>query len=139
MELGPLENIKSDSQAEKSSEEGQEYISPTYTPSYAPPVLSDEDSESESEKEEDLDLRQVNWIRRTKLRTDGIRTHVYYYEDSKNIRLRSLNDVQKYCTENNIKFEPELFNFKGDYKYNGLVKSPGSESPSFASAANTQA
>ena len=101
--------------------------------------MSDEDSESESEKGEDLDLRQVNWIRRTKLRTDGTRTDVYYYEDGKNIRLRSLNDVQKYCTENNIKFEPELFNFKGDYKYNGLVKSPGSESPSFASTSNTQA
>ena len=89
MELGPLENIKSDSQAEKSSEEGQEYISPTYTLCYAPPVLSDEDSESESEKEEDLGLRQVNWIRRTILRTNGTRTDVYYYEDGKKCQTKT--------------------------------------------------
>ena len=52
-------------------------------------------SKSESEKGEDLGLKQVNWIRRTKLRTDGTRTDVYYYEDSNNVRLRFLNDVQK--------------------------------------------
>ena len=54
--LGQLENVKSNSQAEASSEEGREDISPTYTPSYTPPALSDEDSELESENGEDLGL-----------------------------------------------------------------------------------
>ena len=38
-------------------------------------------------------MRQVNWIRRTKLQTDGTRTDVFYYEDGKNITLRSLNGM----------------------------------------------
>ena len=73
------------------------------------------------------------------MRTDDTRTNVYYYEDSKNIRLRSLNDFKRYYTENSIKFEQEFFNFRVDYKCDRLVKNSSVESQNFDSSSNIQA
>lgn len=63
----------------------------------------------------------VDWIRKPVTRGDGSRTDVYYFENGKTERLRSLNEVQKYCSRNNVKFRPELFDFRGSNKLKGVI------------------
>lgn len=47
---------------------------------------------------------------------------MYYYEQRKNERLRSLQDVKKYCINKEINFKQYLFSFKGVDKYEGVVQ-----------------
>lgn len=58
----------------------------------------------------------------TKRAAAGGGTEVYYYEDGKNQRLKSLKDASQYCLKNNIEFEPELFNYQGSDNYEGIVR-----------------
>lgn len=91
---------------------------------------SDVDSESDgSQPSTDRDLipalRQVSWTRKAVPRKDLSRTDIYYYEEGKTHRLRSLNEVKTYCEKNNIIFEPSLFNFSGSNTYEGLIGPSG--------------
>ena len=82
-----------------------------------------DDEGSDSDEKDPLNLKTVNWLRKTKLRPDGSRNDAYYYEEGKAKRLRSLDDIEGYCKKNNIVFEPSLFDFKGGNNFNGLVSS----------------
>lgn len=57
------------------------------------------------------DYSGVNWIREVVPRKDGSRNDIYYRIPDKPVKLRSFNDVEKYCNQNNIKFEKSNFNF----------------------------
>lgn len=65
--------------------------------------------------------RVVNWVRKPVTRGDGSRTDIYYFESGKTQRLRSLNDIQKYCSRNNVDFKPELFDFRGSNRFKGTI------------------
>lgn len=84
-------------------------------------------SSSEETPVSDKEPRIVSWVRKPKTRPDGNRTDIFYYEEGKDQttknRLRSLNDVTKYCQANNIRLTPELFDFSGKNLYKGLVRS----------------
>lgn len=92
---------------------------------------TDESHESDSDVEstdEDVEAtpttkRHTTWIRKLVPRPDGSRIDVYYYEKDKSQRLRSIPDVMRYCKENNIHYEPNLFNFKQKYSFEGEVSS----------------
>lgn len=87
-----------------------------------PPSPKHLDYSSENDKK--VELRKAEWFRgiKTKRAAAGGGTEVYYYEDGKNQRLKSLKDVSQYCLKNNIEFEPELFNFQGSDNYEGIVR-----------------
>lgn len=81
-------------------------------------------SEDESEEEESGDsegLRETSWRRTAIPRSDGSRTDVYYYESGKGKRLRSINEVEKYCQEQNLVFHRENFDFSGKNHFEGEV------------------
>lgn len=116
-------------------------------PRYEPPITTVESgtstddrecSESETEDtgvpttsdESGNQSRKVSWVRAPVERSDGSRTDIYYYEEGKTQRLRSYNDVQSYCKENRIEYNPDLFNFSGKNKFAGRVDQ-------FDAAANT--
>ncbi|GBN38138.1 hypothetical protein AVEN_182835-1 [Araneus ventricosus] len=90
-------------------------------------IVPDEiDRESKSSDESDSESKLfsekvVNWIRKPVPRTDGKRTEIYYYEEGKKQRLRSLKEVKDYCSENKLKFQPDIFNFKATDTYSGIV------------------
>lgn len=112
---------------ESSESEYKEEDQPKYTiyPHYKPPESSSEEESAETSEGsiETTPLRTVTWIRKAKTRPDRSRTDIYYYEQGKNQRLRSQNDVKKYCQENGIEFVPPLFCFKGSNKYEGVAQS----------------
>lgn len=69
-------------------------------------------------------LRDVSWFRKPATRRTGNRVDIYYYEQGKTQRLRSLADVQKYCKDQGIKFHADLFDFSGSNPYRGIVPIP---------------
>ncbi|GFY60698.1 uncharacterized protein TNIN_65981 [Trichonephila inaurata madagascariensis] len=69
---------------------------------------------SESQTGETHTLRpcaSIPWIRKPVERKDRSRTDIYYFAEGSNVRLRSFNEVQKYCKDNNIDYDQNLFNF----------------------------
>ncbi|GFT08911.1 synembryn-A [Trichonephila clavipes] len=46
---------------------------------------------------------------------------IYYFVEGSNVRLRSLNEVQKYCRDKNIDYDQNLFNFIGKNSSSGKV------------------
>jgi hypothetical protein len=120
--LGPSSNSLNQSQIETGCEDEKEV---QYGPSYPLTRTSSEETDEENTSDgqsDDIPLRKVNWERVTKRRTDNSRNDIYYYEQNKTKRLRSLNDIQKYCTDNHINFEPSIFDFQGSNTYSGLVQ-----------------
>ncbi|GFY79606.1 retrovirus-related Pol polyprotein from transposon TNT 1-94 [Trichonephila inaurata madagascariensis] len=63
----------------------------------------------------------IPWIRKPVERKDRSRTDIYYFVEGSNVRLRSFNKVQKYCKDNNIGYEQNLFNFSGKNSSSGKV------------------
>ncbi|GFR20428.1 hypothetical protein TNCT_501301 [Trichonephila clavata] len=63
----------------------------------------------------------IPWIRKPVERKDKSRTDIYYFVESSNARLRSFNEVQKYCKDNNIDYDQNLFNFSGKNSSSGKV------------------
>ena len=48
----------------------------------------------------------INWTRKARkklTRSDNSRTNIYYGIEETNVRLRSFNDLDRYCKSNNIK------------------------------------
>lgn len=62
------------------------------------------------------------WIRKPVPRPDGSRTDIYYFLKGEKERLRSLNDISKYCSRKNLEYDPSIFNFSGTDNYEGIVK-----------------
>ena len=84
-------------------------------------------SSEESDKSEDetglVNLRDTTWRRKVVPRPDGSRNDIYYYDDNNKGRLRSLNEVENYCKKENLRFNPEFFDFSGKNTYEGPVNS----------------
>lgn len=114
-----------------------EKVNPQYTlvPYFEQPESSeDEEEETIIRSSRDViaktPLRTATWIREAKTRRDNTRTDIYYYEQGKTLRLRSPNEVEKYCKKNHIKFEPSIFDFKGKNTYEGIIRDPKASSSS---------
>ncbi|GBM30959.1 Retrovirus-related Pol polyprotein from transposon TNT 1-94 [Araneus ventricosus] len=84
---------------------------------------SDENCKASAESSESNSFSEkgVNWIRKPIPRTDGKRTDIYYYEEGKKQRLRPLKEVEDYCSENKLKFQPDIFNFTATDTYSGII------------------
>ncbi|GFV43657.1 retrovirus-related Pol polyprotein from transposon TNT 1-94 [Trichonephila clavipes] len=63
----------------------------------------------------------IPWISKPVERKDRSRMDIYYFVEGSNIRLRSFNEVQKYCKDNNIDYDQNLFNFSGKNSSSGKV------------------
>lgn len=90
----------------------------------------DQDSDSD---DENLPLNltpceDIAWIRVAVPRKDGSRTDIYYKIEGTNMRLRSPNDVVKYCKSNNINYNGDLFDFSGKNTFSGKISELNSES-----------
>ncbi|GBM31047.1 hypothetical protein AVEN_46485-1 [Araneus ventricosus] len=72
----------------------------------------------------------ANWTRKEYPKTRSKRMHVYYCPPSSKIKLKSVNEVRKYCKENKITFEPEFFFFKATTKYSDTNQSSENDSSS---------
>lgn len=59
---------------------------------------------------EDIDIK--SWTRVEKPRTKSSRIDIFYYPPVGKPRLRSQNDVKKYCKEQNLVYDPTQFLFK---------------------------
>lgn len=70
-------------------------------------------SSSSSSPQQIKTLNEIEWIRKVAPRKRGNRIDVYYFiQGVKGVRLRSDNDAIKYCKSNNIKYDPNFFDFK---------------------------
>lgn len=78
-------------------------------------------------------LREVTWIRKIVPRKKGTRVDVYYYEEGKTERLRTIKEIRQYCMKHQIKFEPYLFSFKSSNTYEGIVRNSTDSSSSCSS------
>ncbi|GFY47285.1 retrovirus-related Pol polyprotein from transposon TNT 1-94 [Trichonephila inaurata madagascariensis] len=63
----------------------------------------------------------IPWIRKPVEWKDRSRTDIYYFVEGGNVRLRSFNEIQKYCKDNNIDYDQNLFNFSGKSSSSGKV------------------
>ncbi|GFW22180.1 retrovirus-related Pol polyprotein from transposon TNT 1-94 [Trichonephila clavipes] len=54
-------------------------------------------------------------------RADGSRNDIYFYEVGKSQRLRSCNEIKKYCKDRNLEFDENIFSFKGKDTFEGIV------------------
>ncbi|GFV57897.1 retrovirus-related Pol polyprotein from transposon TNT 1-94 [Trichonephila clavipes] len=55
---------------------------------------------------------EVKWIRNIGRKVTG--SNVYYSIEGKATRLKSFNEIERYCKRHNIKYDPSLFNFRKD-------------------------
>lgn len=64
---------------------------------------------------------ETTWTRKVVTRPDKSRNDIYYYDDNRKGRMRSIIDVEKHCKAANLKFDPSLFDFSGSNLYQGPV------------------
>ncbi|GFY09765.1 retrovirus-related Pol polyprotein from transposon RE1 [Trichonephila clavipes] len=55
---------------------------------------------------------EVKWIRNIGRKVTG--SNVYYSIEGEATRLKSFNEIERYCKRNNIEYDPSLFNFRKD-------------------------
>jgi hypothetical protein len=128
--LGPTADSARWHPIDSSDESDDDYIeeSRVHTPKDFYASSSDEEESDDTDSSQDIDtvvpapsLKKVRWIRQRKPRKESPRCDIYYYEEGKSQRLRSHQDIEKYCDNNEIEFNPLLFNFKGKDEYEGIV------------------
>ncbi|GFY59246.1 retrovirus-related Pol polyprotein from transposon TNT 1-94 [Trichonephila inaurata madagascariensis] len=91
------------------------------------PVSLPQNSDSETEDEEsnrtDSSVVPVKttWKRVVVPRPDGSRNDTYCYELRKSQRLRSCNEIKKYCMDRKLEFDESIFNFKGKDTFEGII------------------
>ncbi|GBL95548.1 Retrovirus-related Pol polyprotein from transposon TNT 1-94 [Araneus ventricosus] len=78
-----------------------------------------EETEDETEIEEPSGFY---WLRKAVPRKNENRTDIYYCISGQKTRLRSINEVKKYCKDHELEYNPKLFNFSGNVFYQGPVK-----------------
>ncbi|GFY30254.1 retrovirus-related Pol polyprotein from transposon TNT 1-94 [Trichonephila clavipes] len=91
------------------------------------PISLPQDSDSKTEGE-NLSRTEnstvpvkTTWKRVVIPRADGSRNDIYFYEVGKSQRLRSCNEIKKYCKDRNLKFDENIFSFKGKDTFEGIV------------------
>ncbi|GFY25481.1 retrovirus-related Pol polyprotein from transposon TNT 1-94 [Trichonephila clavipes] len=55
---------------------------------------------------------EVKWIRNIGRKVTG--SNVYYSIEGETTRLKSFNEIERYCKRRNIEYDPSLFNFRKD-------------------------
>ncbi|GFX79554.1 retrovirus-related Pol polyprotein from transposon TNT 1-94 [Trichonephila clavipes] len=55
---------------------------------------------------------EVKWIRNISRKVTG--SNVYYSIEGEATRLKSFNEIERYCKRHNIEYDPSLFNFRKD-------------------------
>ncbi|GFS97981.1 retrovirus-related Pol polyprotein from transposon TNT 1-94 [Trichonephila clavipes] len=55
---------------------------------------------------------EVKWIRNIGRKVTG--SNVYYSTEGEATRLKSFNEIERYCKRHNIEYDPSLFNFRKD-------------------------
>ncbi|GFT61785.1 retrovirus-related Pol polyprotein from transposon TNT 1-94 [Trichonephila clavipes] len=55
---------------------------------------------------------EVKWIRNIGRKVTG--SNVYYSIEGESTRLKSFNEIERYCKRHNIEYDPSLFNFRKD-------------------------
>ncbi|GFY25987.1 retrovirus-related Pol polyprotein from transposon TNT 1-94 [Trichonephila clavipes] len=55
---------------------------------------------------------EVKWIRNIGRKVTG--SNVYYFIEGEATRLKSFNEIERYCKRHNIEYDPSLFNFRKD-------------------------
>lgn len=114
----------------ESSEDEEQFIPPT-------------GGEQQTTSGPQTTLRDVTWLRKPIPRPDKSRVDIYYFEQKGSNelgpRLRSHNDVERYCSREGIRYEPSLFNFRGTDLYHGSVPDTASLSSSHALCFQCQA
>ncbi|GFX80986.1 retrovirus-related Pol polyprotein from transposon TNT 1-94 [Trichonephila clavipes] len=55
---------------------------------------------------------EVKWIRNIGRKVTG--SNVYYSIEGEATRLKSFNEIERYCKRHNIEYDPSLFNFRND-------------------------
>ncbi|GFS47461.1 retrovirus-related Pol polyprotein from transposon RE1 [Trichonephila clavipes] len=55
---------------------------------------------------------EVKWIRNIGRKVTG--SNVYYSIEGEATRLKSFNEIERYCKRHNIEYDPSLFNFRKD-------------------------
>ncbi|GFT41319.1 retrovirus-related Pol polyprotein from transposon TNT 1-94 [Trichonephila clavipes] len=55
---------------------------------------------------------EVKWIRNIGRKVTG--SNVYYSIEGEATRLKSFNEIERYCKRHNIKYDPSIFNFRKD-------------------------
>ncbi|GFW17191.1 CCHC-type domain-containing protein [Trichonephila clavipes] len=91
------------------------------------PISLPQDSDSKTEGE-NLSRTEnstvpvkTTWKRVVIPRADGSRNDIYFYEVGKSQRLRSCNEIKKYCKDRNLEFDENIFSFKGKDTFEGIV------------------
>ena len=64
----------------------------------------------------------MNWVRKPKIHKDRSCTDICYYEESREKCFKSLKEIEKHCKENQINFEPSIFDFSSKNKFKGVIK-----------------
>lgn len=68
-----------------------------------------------------IPCESITWMRKAVTRPDKTRTDIYYGIEGTNVRLRSFNDLDRYCKSNSIKCNKNLFDFSTKNKQSGKV------------------
>ncbi|GFU23408.1 retrovirus-related Pol polyprotein from transposon TNT 1-94 [Trichonephila clavipes] len=55
---------------------------------------------------------EVKWVRNIGRKVTG--SNVYYSIEGETTRLKSFNEIERYCKRHNIEYDPSLFNFRKD-------------------------
>ncbi|GFY10628.1 hypothetical protein TNCV_2194491 [Trichonephila clavipes] len=91
------------------------------------PISLPQDSDSETEGE-NLSRTEISTVpvkttrkRVVVTRADGSRNDIYFYEVGKSQRLRSCNEIKKYCKDRNLEFDENIFSFKGKDTFEGIL------------------
>ncbi|GFX91400.1 retrovirus-related Pol polyprotein from transposon TNT 1-94 [Trichonephila clavipes] len=61
---------------------------------------------------------EVKWIRNIGRKVTG--SNVYYSIEGEATRLKSFNEIERYCKRHNIEYDPSLFNFKKNIESQGF-------------------
>ncbi|GFT42093.1 copia protein [Trichonephila clavipes] len=59
-----------------------------------------------------IPCKEVKWIRNIGRKVTG--SNVYYSIEGEATRLKSFNEIERYCKRHNIEYDPSLFNFRKD-------------------------
>ncbi|GBM71737.1 Retrovirus-related Pol polyprotein from transposon TNT 1-94 [Araneus ventricosus] len=98
----PASNTDSDRESNKS-----------YSDSDDSSVKSEFKMETKSGESQSVSPMKFSLVRTAIPRKKGSRTDIYYYVSGSKTRLRSHEDVRKFCESNNLSYDGKLFDFSG--------------------------
>ncbi|GBN50566.1 hypothetical protein AVEN_148820-1 [Araneus ventricosus] len=87
-----------------------------------PKISTQPELEQYKTESEETETEEPSGLRKVVPRENENRTHIYYCVSAQKTRLRSINEVKKYCEDHELEYNPKLFNFSGSIFYQGPVK-----------------